>query len=155
MKTNSKLVAGVVFVTALLAGTAISLGGAQASGVYTENFDAGFQGDGPFFSPTFDDKNLVTNLYSIVNNNNWTFSSYPGDGTFFSLAGTNGSVLLNEFPNGVGTAATTVSGFVLRTRNTPSASMFGVTIDPERHGSSTSPRTRLLSLRRALMLGLA
>ena len=103
---NSKLIASVAFATALVAGAAVPLGGAQAS-PYSENFESGFQGTQLDLSldpvGNVSDRYAATNYYTINNANGWTFSG----SAYFALGsvpggGTNGAVLLNE-TTGAGT----------------------------------------------------
>jgi hypothetical protein len=99
MRIKNKFIASAVFATALLAGAAVSLGGAQASIVYSEDFNnIGFQGSQLDLSGdpvgNKSDKYNPANYYNINSFNGWTFTT----GTYLTVgaAGTDGAVLLNE-----------------------------------------------------------
>jgi len=97
MRKNNSLIVGVAFATAMLAGAVIPVGGAQASPVYFEDFNSGFQGSslGLSGADLSSDKYAITNYFNINNNvDGWSFTS----GTYFAQdgRGTDGAVVLNE-----------------------------------------------------------
>jgi len=112
MRKNNSLIVGVAFATAMLTGAVVPVGGAQASPVYFEDFNSGFQG-GTFLDqtgsadphPNQTDRYDPSFFYSINNAGGWTFSG----STYFALGNgatpetsTNGAIYLNE-PTGAGT----------------------------------------------------
>ena len=155
MRMKNRLIVGAAFAAALLAGAAVPLGGAQATVVYSEDFNSAlFQGSlyNQALGDNFNDKYTTVDLYTINDGiDGWHFTVAPGGlvgPTFVNVTTSGpvgGAVVLNENAGG-GSASKTVTGLNANTTYQLSFLVYGDNRPGQTWGLNVKANSSILNL---------